>query len=169
MLKSSGHPRLSQREALRSPPADPMYAWRKMSQEEREKTLSRRQSAGNPWPSIPTIDSGTGSYLISAACYEHRPHIGFSAERIEEFCEDLVSTLHECSCAEQTIAWVVLPNHYHLLCLTREIRAMKSELGRLHGRTSVRWNREEKATGRKVWFRSAETIIKSERHGATDA
>jgi putative transposase len=37
-------------------------------------------------------------------------------------------------------------------------------LGRLHGRTSHRWNGEDGCPCRQVWHRAAETAMKSERH-----
>jgi putative transposase len=37
-------------------------------------------------------------------------------------------------------------------------------LGKLHGRTSYRWNGEEGSRGRQVWHRAAETAMKFERH-----
>jgi putative transposase len=45
-----------------------------------------------------------------------------------------------------------------------DIKVLLRELGRLHGRTSYRWNGEEDLRGRKVWFNATETEMKSERH-----
>ena len=61
-------------------------------------------------------------------------------------------------------AWVVLPNHYHMLIRATKVRRLLRTLGQLHGRTSFRWNGEEDRRGRQVWFNAAETGIKSDRH-----
>ena len=141
-----------------------MYVWRKMSDQEREEVLRDRKRRGHPWHSIPCIDSGPGSYLITAACFEHSPLIDLSRNRMHSFRDDLLQTCTDAPEIEQVAAWVILPNHYHFLCKTHDIRATKRALGKLHGRTSHAWNLEDAKQGRKVWFRSAETWIKSERH-----
>jgi putative transposase len=61
-------------------------------------------------------------------------------------------------------AWVVLPNHYHVLAHVPDVLALLRELGRLHGRSSHDWNGEENRRGRQVWCKAAETFIKSDRH-----
>ena len=62
------------------------------------------------------------------------------------------------------MAWVVLPNHYHILATVSDIQSSLWEFGRLHGRTSFQWNGEDNSRGRKVWHRCTETAMKSERH-----
>ncbi len=99
---------------------------------------------------------------MTAACFEHRPVIGVSPERMAAFEFELLAT---CNAACSAIfAWIVLPNHYHVLCKTDDVHGLISVLGRLHGRTSFAWNREEDTRGRQVWFAAAETAMKSERH-----
>jgi putative transposase len=71
-----------------------------------------------------------------------------------------VFTAHD----NQTFAWCVLPNHYHALVETPDLLVLSRELGRLHGRTSHAWNGEECARGRKVFFRVADRVMRSERH-----
>jgi putative transposase len=101
-------------------------------------------------------------YLITAACFEHHHYIGHTPERMTSFEAELVEiTQHNC---QQLFAWVVLPNHYHQLVHTSNIQALLKTLGQLHGRSSYHWNLEEGSRGRQVWYRVAETAIKSERH-----
>jgi putative transposase len=45
-----------------------------------------------------------------------------------------------------------------------DILMLLQNLGQFHGRTSFRWNGEEKTRGRKVFFRAMERAIRSERH-----
>lgn len=115
-----------------------------------------------PWHSLRHLDSGKGGYLITAACFNHRPHIGISADRMSGFTRAWLEVLDtHCS---RVAAWVVLPNHYHALVVTEAVLKLLAALGRLHGRTSHDWNGEEDARGRQVWCNAAETVIKSEGH-----
>ncbi len=140
-----------------------MYDWRRMSDREREETLAWRKAAGRPWHSPPhRISAVSDGYLLTAACYEHRPHIGVSAERLGAFERDLLETLEPVSTAIQ--CWVVLPNHYHALVRTADVFSTLKAMGRLHGRISFAWNTEDHKRGRHVWHGAAETAIKSERH-----
>lgn len=70
---------------------------------------------------------------------------------LENFCDEIY-------------AWCVLPNHYHVVVLTRKLSDLLSDIGQLHGRTSFNWNGEDAARGRKVWFNCVETTMKSYRH-----
>jgi len=101
-------------------------------------------------------------FLISAACYEHHHYIGRSLERMDTFARDLLAMFT--ARADQTFAWCVLPNHYHALVEAPDIKLLLHELGQLHGRTSYIWNGEEKVRGRKVFFRTVERAMRSERH-----
>jgi hypothetical protein len=56
------------------------------------------------------------------------------------------------------------PNHYHALVEATDIKRLLHELGLLHGRTSHDWNGEERARGRKVFFRAVERAMRSARH-----
>src|ERR1051325_8546420 len=119
-----------------------MYEWRKMSPEERERTLQTRIHKSHPWHSPPhRFSPGIHSYLLSASCYEHRPFIAHSAERLDEFTKQLLET---CTLHSQKIyAWCILPNHYHALVQSEDLKALLTEIAKLHGRTSYYWNLEE--------------------------
>jgi putative transposase len=99
---------------------------------------------------------------LSAACDEHHSTIGVSPQRMAEFESDLLRTTAER--ARTIFAWIVLPNHYHLLVDAGDILALLKGHGTLHGRTSFRWNRDDNRRGRQVWHRAAETVMKSARH-----
>ena len=61
-------------------------------------------------------------------------------------------------------AWCVLPNHYHILLQTDRLKELRAELGKLHGRTSFKWNGEDNSRGRQVWHNCLDRGIKSHRH-----
>ncbi|NNC89997.1 MAG: hypothetical protein HKN82_16185 [Akkermansiaceae bacterium] len=135
-----------------------------MTESEREAVLRARKQHGQPWHSVPCIDSGRRAYMMTAACFEHRPHIGFSTDRMNSFRDELLAAIREMDGLEELIARVLLPDHDHFLCHATDIRQCKKDLGLLHGRTSFNWNKDENRAGRKVWFRAAETVMKSDRH-----
>ncbi|MCD6176160.1 MAG: transposase [Planctomycetes bacterium] len=66
--------------------------------------------------------------------------------------------------SSEVIAWCVLPNHYHILARTNQMKELRTQLGRMHGKTSRQWNLEDDCVGRKVWFNCIERIISSERY-----
>jgi len=139
-----------------------MYNWRKMTEAQRAEALDFRQRAGVPWHGPPHLIGDRALYHVSAACYEHHPLIGFSAQRMAIFEKALRDTL--ASHSESTFAWCVLPNHYHALIRTENMLGVLADLGRLHGRTSFQWNGEEQCRGRQCWHRAAERTMRSDRH-----
>jgi putative transposase len=142
-------------------PESPMYLARRMTPEQRKAALEHRQLHRLPWHSPPHYVADNALYMITAACYNHQPVIGTSPQRMAQFEAELLGVTQ--SQSEQIFAWNVLPNHYHVLLLARDVLGLLGALGRLHGRTSHRWNGEEDRRGRQVWH-GAETGMKSERH-----
>jgi putative transposase len=142
-----------------------MYDWRKLSDIQRADLLTSRITNRVPWhgpPRLADVD-GTPWFHITAACFEHRPLIGQSPERLTRFEADLFEVLEHCGAAVG--AWCVLPNHYHALVQSGDIRSLARTLGMLHGRTSHGWNIEESCGGRKVFHRMADRVIRSDAHG----
>lgn len=141
-----------------------MYDWRKMSDEERKKVLIERKSRKIDWHSPPRFEyEGNLNFIVTAACFEHKSMIGKSSNRLAEFETELIEVCREFEV--ELFAWCVLPNHYHLLLKTNKIKDFQKDgLGKLHGRASFNWNKEENQTGRKVWYRSFEHQMKSARH-----
>ena len=133
-----------------------------MTPKERHDALAHRKEQGYPWHSPPHLDFGPGAYHVSAACFEHRPVIGQSSERMQRFEAELFHLFVQND--TKVNAWCILPNHYHVLLETESIRGIVQRIGQHHGRTSFDWNNEENARGRKVWFRCSNRAIRSERH-----
>jgi putative transposase len=140
-----------------------MYNWRKMTDEERQEALKVRRARKLPWHSPPHLNfEGVHQYLISSACYEHAPIIGTSPKRLTE-CEEGVLEVCNHFC-RSIYAWCILPNHYHAVVKTDQIKELRRALGQFHGRSSFIWNSEDNTRGRKVWHNCFERPIKSERH-----
>ncbi|MFZ5833720.1 MAG: transposase [Planctomycetota bacterium] len=143
-------------------PDRPMYRWRELTAEQRDELLHFRRVNRLPWHSLPHYEAECACYLITAACYEHRSFLIASDGRIAEFEVELVETIRLRAIA--LFAWIVLPNHYHVLVQTPSVKGLLADLGRLHGRTSYRWNGEDGQRSRKNWCNAAETAMKSEGH-----
>jgi putative transposase len=139
------------------------YLWRKLTPRQREELLQLRKLWERPWHSPPHRPNfGRTHFLISAACFNHESLIGVSRERMDAFSKQLLETLERVSAV--AASWCVLPNHYHVLVETENILKTIHELGRLHGRASFAWNKEEQRTGRKVFFGATERAMRTERH-----
>ncbi|MEW6305840.1 MAG: hypothetical protein AB1705_20365 [Verrucomicrobiota bacterium] len=137
--------------------------WRRLTPKQREDLLAWRKENNRPWHSPPHRPNyGCNHFLISAACYEHEAFIGLSPQRMDGFVAALLGVFNKH--ATRTVAWCVLPNHYHALVETPNVLKLLWEIGRLHGRTSFAWNGEEGKRGRQVFHRAAERAMRSERH-----
>jgi putative transposase len=140
-----------------------MYEYRQMTKVERARVLAARKSRGRPWHAPPHFGQAAGVYLISAACYEHRPLLTTDERRAEWEAAVLEGLVLERPGEIDIRAWVVLPNHYHLL-VEGDLRVFARRVARLHNGAATRWNREDQTLGRKVWHRFSDRIIRSERH-----
>jgi putative transposase len=106
----------------------PRYLWRQLNEKQRAELLAWRRTRGYPWHSPPHRPNfGHLRFLISASCFEHRHYIGYSRERMDNFSRDLLAVF--ATHTGQTFAWCVLPNHYHALVETPDIKALLRELG----------------------------------------
>jgi putative transposase len=138
------------------------YEYRQLSPKEREELVNYRRARGYPLHAPPHPFREAGAFLISAANFEHRP-IMKSPERRTGFEMLLLNTLKEI--ADDLIAWVILPNHYHFLATVQSLDFISSALKLLHGSTSRQWNIEDGLTGkRRVWYKFADTCIRNDAH-----
>jgi len=68
-----------------------MYEWRKMTDEERARVLAERKGRRLPWHSPPHLEfAGDVTFIITAACYEHKHIVGKCPERMAEFEKDIL-------------------------------------------------------------------------------
>ena len=139
-----------------------MYNWRKMNDKQRKDVLNSRKLRKNPWHSPPHRQGEGKRFIITATCYEHNHHIGYSSNRMNCFEEELLLTIKDF--IDELYAWVILPNHYHLLIKTENVFSLLKALHPLHGRNSFFWNKEECVKGRRIWCGILEKAIKSDNH-----
>ena len=138
------------------------YEYRKLSPKEREEIVKYRRDRGYPLHAPPHPFRESGTYMISATNFEHRNVMETSARRTE-FETLLLNELQ--TIADELIAWVVLPNHYHTLIAIQSLKDVSAALKQLHGTTSRQWNIEDNLTGkRRVWYKFADTYIRNEEH-----
>ena len=133
-----------------------------MNLSEKRETLEERQRKKQPFHALPHFCDGCpGTYFITAANYLHHSIIGYSNKRMREFTNDVLTTVADVKFIQH--AYCVLPNHYHLLVEGPDPAYLRNLLGKLHGRSSRRWNQEEDLEGRKVWYRVLDKPVTSNR------
>jgi len=64
----------------------------------------------------------------------------------------------------QAFAWVVLPNHYHVLVQSpAEAATLSKFVGSYHKFLSRKWNEEDDLEGRMIWWNYWDTCVRSEK------
>jgi putative transposase len=138
-----------------------MYEYRKLTPEQRQKLVEERLAHGYPPHQPPHLALDHTLYLLTAACYEHRPHM-HTPERRQAVLDMLFEYfIHQ---GMEIHAWTVLTNHYHLLVDVAEYKLLGEIFRRVHGRTAYDWNLADGTQGRKVWYRYSDRAIRSEGH-----
>ncbi len=138
-----------------------MYEYRTMTPEEQKAIVEERKAKGFPLHSPPHPVNDHAYYFLTAACYEHKPHLE-KPERRRELLEKLFEKFQECG--HEIRAWVVLQNHYHLLAKVDDFKTLSDIFGKTHGGLSFKWNGEDNQKGRTVWYKFSDRAIRSERH-----
>jgi len=138
------------------------YEYRNLSPEEQEEIVNYRREHGYPLHAPPHPFREAGTYIITAANFEHQPVMKTPVRRTE-FEVLLLDALKDIS--DEIMAWVILPNHYHFLAAVQSLDPISVALKHLHGTTSRSWNLEDNLTGRRrVWYKFADTYIRNEQH-----
>ena len=138
------------------------YEYRKLSPKEREEIVRYRSERGYPLHTPPHPFREAGVYMISVANFEHRAIMN-SPECLTEFEIRLLNAIKEIT--DELTAWVVLPNHYHVLLKVQSLDDVSATLKYLHGTISREWNIEDSMTGkRRVWYKFADTYIRNDAH-----
>ena len=139
----------------------PAYQWRRLQPKQRALKLDHRMETGKIWHA-PTHFPQNRWFHVTAACFEHRHHIGRSEERMWAFSKELLHVFRPPW--GRWRGWCLLPNHYHVLAEVWVPLEIRKQIARLHGRNSHRWNVEEHSTGRQVFHRSLLKEIRSPAH-----
>jgi putative transposase len=137
------------------------YEYRQLTPKEREDVVLYRHEHGYPLHAPPHPFREVGYYLITGAIFEHKPIMAASSRRTE-FETRLVGGMKEIQA--EAIAWVVLPNHYHILVDVDSLDSVSSALKHLHGTTSRKWNIEDGLTEkRRVWYKFSDRMMRTEK------
>lgn len=99
-------------------------------------------------------------YFITAPTYQHNCILSTNAH-FHLWIQALKKLTREFQLKLK--AWVVLPNHYHLLFLPKTGRDIGTFMKRLNGRTSRELNLLDKKQGRSVWYSYWDTCVRDER------
>lgn len=138
-----------------------MYDYRKMTEDERKAVVKERLEKGYPAHSPPHPIQNQRFYLLTATCYEHKHHINTNARR-----KELLDAVFEGFTLKghQIFAWVVIPNHYHLLVKVEKFKTFSLIFKNIHGPLSRKWNLEDEQPGRKVWYKFTDRAMRSDGH-----
>ncbi len=137
------------------------YEYRTLTARERLELVQQRLAQGYPPHSSPHPVRDQEFYLLTAACYDHVCHM-HSQDRRRQVLDLLFESL--ITAGVETRAWVVQPNHYHLLALAPDFAVLGQVFRSVHGPTARQWNVEDQTLGRKMWYRYTDRAIRSERH-----
>lgn len=137
-----------------------MYEYRKLTAKQKAEIVQQRLANGYPPHSPPHHLTDYKFYLLTATCYEHKCRLNSQARR-----QQILNLLWEnfINIDISILAWVVLPNHYHLLVKNVDFKQVTKILRLIHGRLARQWNLEDNLTG-KVWHSYSDRGIRSERH-----
>jgi putative transposase len=138
-----------------------MYDNRKLPEKERAEIKRLRIERGYPLHAPPHTSYEKGIFLITAAIFEHKS-ILCSPSRKSEFELKLVDSFSQNDL--KPLAWVILPNHYHVLLSADDFSFVPKIVKDLHGSSSREWNLQDNAVGRKVWFNYSDRKIRGDRH-----
>jgi putative transposase len=137
------------------------YEYRKLSPTERKIVVELRKQRGYPLHAPPHPYREAGTFLITAANYEHAAIIE-TPKRRSEFQEILLAGFAEIQA--EVIGWVILRNHYHILASVESLNLVSSAIQHIHGVTSHVWNQEDGLTGkRKVWYKFSDRLMRNEK------
>jgi len=138
-----------------------MYLYRTLTPEQKAEILRYRRLMGYPRHSPPHLHKVDGWFLITAATYEHKRHF-FTEDARAWLLSELLKELQAANIPYR--AWIVLPNHYHILVQCLPLSVISQPLRRVHARTARELNRREGIMGRQVWYRFSDRQIRNERH-----
>ena len=138
-----------------------MYDFRKLSAEQRQEAIRSRRERDFPLHAPPHLEGVAGEFLITAACYEHR-HVFGTPEELTWLTQRLAEGLD--ADKNPWRAFVVLPNHYHLVVKISNLEAFSDAIRRTHSRVATEVNSRQQERGRRVWYRYSDRAIRSERH-----
>ncbi len=140
-----------------------MYAWRKMTVDQRTEAMKLREIRRMPFHSPPhSREPGWHRYHLSAANFDHAPILGQTTERMTSFAAALCEVLGANDV--ELFAWCVLPNHWHGLVGTDDLKELLKAIAQLHGQSSFRWNGEETRRGRQCWHCCSDRRIRTDNH-----
>jgi putative transposase len=138
-----------------------MYEYRKLTPEQRKELVKQRLAKGFPPHSPPHPIQIEAFYLLTVACYEHQPYISTPHRR-----QELLNLIFEqfINAGFDIRAWIILPNHYHLLVYVDKFPELSRLFNIIHGRTSRYWNLEDQVTKRKIWYSFSDRMIRNDNH-----
>src|SRR5947209_17580014 len=98
-------------------------------------------------------------YWLTGATLHHTPHF-----RSDERKQLLVDEMLQAAATWKVglVAWTVMEHHYHAILRMQQGRSLSRFVSRMHGKSAILVNREDRAPGRQVWRQYWDTLIYTE-------
>lgn len=108
----------------------------------------------------PHIYAQNATYFLTASVVKHQRLLDTAARRDlwRDVLKAAVQDYHV-----QLYAWVILPDHYHLLLQTGDDAPLHTFVSRLHGASAIALNKADGAPGRKVWYQYWDRFPRNDR------
>ena len=106
------------------------------------------------------IDLPGSTYMITAGT--HQKKMIFASSRKLALLEEVI--IERCKATGWKLAaWVILPNHYHILARSPSGGlSLKRLIQGIHSKSALLVNRLDDSLGRKVWYNYFDTCVRSE-------
>jgi putative transposase len=138
-----------------------MYEYRRMTREEQEAALLDRRELGYPLHAPPRSQGTGGIFLITAACFEHR-HFFDDPALLSWLSEEVQGVV--VGAGANLMAWVFLPNHYHVEVGIEDVACLSEPIRKVHARLAKDLNAQHGCKGRQVWHSFSDRHMRTERH-----
>jgi putative transposase len=102
------------------------------------------------WHHAPNHQFTPGKIYMVTGATLHKKNLFHNGERLSLLQSTLLEKLTESGWALH--AWACFPNHYHFIGKAPDIEKISQSMKRLHGNLSIRLNRMDGCTGRKVIY-----------------
>lgn len=132
-----------------------------LTHQQRAEIFAYRRAHGYPDHAPPHPYREAGVYLLTAATDGRAPVL--TAGHRTGFEQQLIYLFNTVKI--HPIAWVILPDHYHVLADVSSLDILSAAIKKLHGAPAYEWNQADGLQGRrKVWYHFSDRMIRNEIH-----
>mgnify|MGYP006312674157 CR=1 FL=1 len=124
-----------------------MNIYGNLPEDVKKQIIHQRRIRGFPLHEPPHWQNASGEFHITASCYKHQK-IFETPESLDFLSSTYLKALSNSQI--NLIAWVFLPNHYHLLVELSQLRDLSEIIRIVHSKTATEMNKHHKNKGLQV-------------------